>query len=26
VGGVTRWSVARGTGMPVRLTIEAWVR
>jgi hypothetical protein len=26
VGGITGWSVARGTGMPGRLRIEAWVR
>ena len=26
VGGMTGWSVARGTGMPARLTLEAWVR
>jgi hypothetical protein len=26
VGGITGWSVARGTGMPCRLRIEAWVR
>jgi hypothetical protein len=26
VGGITGWSVARGTGMPARLTLEAWVR
>jgi hypothetical protein len=26
VGGVTGWSVARGTGMPARLRVEAWVR
>jgi hypothetical protein len=26
VGGITGWSVARGTGMPARLSVEAWVR
>ena len=26
VGGVTGWSVGRGTGMPARLRLEAWVR
>lgn len=26
VGGITGWSVARGTGMPGRLSVEAWVR
>lgn len=26
VGGTTDWSVPRGTGMPGRLRIEAWVR
>lgn len=26
IGGITGWSVGRGTGMPARLRLEAWVR